>query len=55
MANELVSSREIDGAFEAVSALIKEARIRVAKQNQFRNRNALLVNRENHFRSFVPW
>ena len=32
MANELVSSREIDEAFETVSALIKEARIRVANK-----------------------
>lgn len=32
MANELVSSREIDEAFETVSALINEARIRVANK-----------------------
>lgn len=32
MANELVSSREIDEAFETVSALIKEAKIRVANK-----------------------
>ena len=32
MANELISSREIDEAFETVSALIKEAKIRVVNK-----------------------